>query len=201
MSKNIQLDDFKKERIRLEEAEEGIDVHLNLPKYTSYILNEIVRNSKANYPNVVGQMTEIAPQHFDKTQKEWEDWYLENYPDAIENATDKAYDMLLKHKMAMESIDRELVKAYMTDLVLVRSRKGLIYHDMILDYLSKKYNTTYRLATPEEESKRIDGYVGDKHIQIKPHTYLNKPRLQEEFPCDVVFYKDTKTYLYIYFEE
>lgn len=201
MSKNIQLDDFKKERIRLEEAEEGIDVHLNLPKYTSYILNEIVRNSKANYPNVVGQMTEIAPQHFDKTQKEWEDWYLENYPDAIENATDKAYDMLLKHKIAMESIDRELVKAYMTDLVLVRSRKGLIYHDMILDYLSKKYNTTYRLATPEEESKGIDGYVGDKPIQIKPHTYLNKPRLQEEFPCDVVFYKDTKTYLYIYFEE
>ena len=67
-----------------------------------------------------------------QTQKEWEDWYLENYPDAIENATDKAYDMLLKHKMAMESIDRELVKAYMTDLVLVRSRKGLIYHDMIL---------------------------------------------------------------------
>lgn len=201
MSKNLKLEDFKKERIRLKHAKENINVNLDLPKYTSYILNEIVRNSKANYSNVVGQMSELAPQNFDKTQKEWEEWYLERYPDAIDNATDKAYDMLLKHKEAMNSIDRDLVKKYITDLVLVKSRKGLIAQEMVLDYLSKKYNTTYRLATPEEESQGIDGYVGDKPIQVKPHTYLDKPRLKEEFPCDVVFYKDTKTYLYVYFEE
>ena len=201
MDKHLKLEDFKEERIRLKQAKENIDVYFKPPTYTSYVLNEIVRNSKANYPDVVGQMSELAPQNFDKTQKEWEDWYLKNYPDAIDNATDKAYEMLLKHKEAIASIDRNMVKAYITDLVLVKSRKGLINQEMVLDYLSKKYNTTYRLATPEEESKGIDGYVGEKPIQVKPHTYLNKPRLKEEFPCDVVFYKDTGTYLYIYFEE
>lgn len=201
MSENLELENLKEERIRLDKAKESINANLNLPTYTSYILNEIVRNSKANYPNIVGQMSELVPQNKDKTQKEWEDWYLENYPDAIDNATDKAYKMLLKHKKAMDLIDKSMVKEYIADLVLVKSRKGLIFHDMVLDYLSKKYETTYRLATPEEESKGIDGYVGEKPIQIKPNTYLNMSRLQEEFTCDVVYYKPTATFLYIYFEE
>lgn len=201
MGKHLKLGDLKQEKIKLKEAKENIDVYFKPKKYQSYILNEIVRNSKANYPNIVGQVSELVPQNTGKTQKEWEDWYFERYPDAIETATDKAYDMLLKHKEAMNAIDRDVVKNYISDLVLVKSRKGLITQEMVLDYLSKKYNTTYRLATPEEESQGIDGFIGEKPIQVKPDTYLNKPRLQEEFPCDVVFYKDTKTYLYIYFEE
>lgn len=201
MSENINLNDLKKERIRLEEAKECINTYFRPPKYTSYILNEIVRNSKANYPNIVGQMTELTKQNKDKTQKEWEEWYLENYPDAIDNSTEKAYEMLLKHKEAINLIDKDMVKKYITDLVLVKSRKGLIYHDMVFNYLAEKEDSTYRLATPEEESKGIDGYVGEKPLQIKPHTYLNNPRLQEEFTCDIVIYKDTGTYLEIYYEE
>ena len=108
MSKNLKLTDFKNERIRLDQAKENLNVNPKPPKYTSYILNEIVRNSKANYPNVVGQMTELVRQNSEKTQEEWEQWYLEKYPDKIDNATDKAYAMLLKHKEAMELIDRDL---------------------------------------------------------------------------------------------
>ena len=62
----IALNDLKYERIRLEQAKENINVNLKLPKYTSYILNEIVRNSKANYPHVVGQMTELSKQTKEK---------------------------------------------------------------------------------------------------------------------------------------
>lgn len=146
-------------------------------------------------------MTELTPQNFNKTQKEWENWYLERYPDAIDNTTDKAYDMLSKHKKAMNSLKRDLVKKYLSDLVLVKSKKGLIAQEMVLNYLSIKYNTTYRLATPEEESQGITGYVGEKPMQVKPHTYFDKPRLEEEFPCDVVIYKGAENYLCIYFEE
>ena len=51
----------------------------------------------------------------------------------------------------------------------------------------------YRLAEPEEESRGIDGFVGETSISIKPETYKTKPSLMEEIKADkIIFYEKRK---------
>lgn len=200
MSKKIKLKDLENEKITLEELDD-IDIDYDFPKYTTTILNLANRTSQGTWPRVVGQMTELVPPNKNKTQKEWEELYFERYPDAIDNATEKVYNMILNFREAMDSIDKNMVKEWVSDLVLIKSREGILIQEAILEHMAKKNNTTYRLSTPEEESKGIDGYIDEKPIQIKPETYLKEAQLQEEFSCDIIYYKKTKKYLNIYFEE
>jgi len=47
--------------------------------------------------------------------------------------------------------------------------------------------TNYSLAEPDEESKGIDGYIGDIPISIKPHTYEVKAALPEHIEIKIVY--------------
>ena len=51
----------------------------------------------------------------------------------------------------------------------------------------------YRLATPDEESKGIDGVVDGKYVSIKPHTYKKTIEAgKETINYDIIYYKNTK---------
>lgn len=58
-----------------------------------------------------------------------------------------------------------------------------------------------RLATPEEESKGIDGYVGNTPYQVKADTYKTMGRLSEVIDVKMIYYTKTKTGLTIEVEE
>lgn len=60
--------------------------------------------------------------------------------------------------------------------------------------------TTYHLASSEEESRGIDGYVGDKSISIKPATYKTKAQLSEEIAAEIIFYEKKKGGITIQFD-
>ena len=50
----------------------------------------------------------------------------------------------------------------------------------------------WRLATPEEESKGIDGVVDGEFVSIKPHTYKSTIASKKEtIPYRTIFYKKT----------
>lgn len=66
---------------------------------------------------------------------------------------------------------------------------------------AKRKGTTYRLATPDEESQGIDGYVGNKPYSIKPDTYKTMGRLSERIDVTMIYYTKTKTGLKIEVEE
>lgn len=165
----------------------------DFPKYTTQIINLGNQNSQGTRPKVVGQMSELVFECPYKTQKEWEEWYLERYPDAIENATDKAYEGVMNLKEAIDKINRDMVKAWVTDLVLVKSRIGITYQKIILKYLANEKNTNYRLATPEEEKIGIDGFIGDKPVQIKPETFIEKGLIQFETEYDIIYYRPAQS--------
>ena len=61
--------------------------------------------------------------------------------------------------------------------------------------------TTYRLATPEEESKAIDGLIGERYVSIKPTTYEAKKSLPEKIEVPVMFYEKLKDGIKISFDE
>lgn len=74
---------------------------INYPKYTTQLLNLANQNSQATRPKMVGQMSDLIQEFSGNTAKEWEKWYLEKQPEAIEQASEKIYNMIIELKKAM----------------------------------------------------------------------------------------------------
>lgn len=54
------------------------------------------------------------------------------------------------------------------------------------------------MATKEEESKNIDGYIGEIPVQIKPDTYLaQKPIVKEKINISIIYYNYKKSNKYL----
>lgn len=171
------------------------------PKYTSQLINWANQNAQGTRPVVVGQMSELFPEFMSSgeeiTIENWHDWYVERYPDAFEKATDKIYAQVQNLRDAIPLIDREMVKHWVEDLVIYKTFNGMYVQKAILASLAERNGTTYRLATPEEESVGIDGYVGNVPYSVKPDTYKTMGRLSETIAVKMIYYTKTKTGLTI----
>ena len=162
------------------------------PKYSTQILNLANQNAQGTRPAVVGQMSELIQEFSGKSIREWEDWYLQKYPDAIQKATEKISEMIENFKDVMDKIDRELIKNWVHDLVVIKTYIGLRFQEAILSKTANLLNTDYRLASPEEEAKGIDGYVGNVAISIKPESYKSKKILRGKIDVKIIYYSKVK---------
>jgi hypothetical protein len=174
---------------------------MEFPKYTTQLINLANQNAQATRPKVVGQMSELIKQFPGRKFVDWRDWYSQRHPEAIEKATNKIMDMLNNLKQALDKIDRDLVEKWVNDLVIVKTFVGLRFQEAILAKIAGSLNHSYKLASPEEESKGIDGYIGETPVSIKPDTYDSKKALPEEIDTTIVIYKKTKTGINIDFDE
>ena len=150
-------------------------------------------------------MSELFPEFMasgeEITIENWYDWYVERYPDAFDKATDKIYAQVQNLRDAIPLIDREMVKHWVEDLVIAKTFNGMYVQKAILASLAERKCTTYRLATPEEESVGIDGYVGNDPYSVKPDTYKTMGRLSETITVKMIYYTKTKTGLTIEIED
>lgn len=83
-------------KIKLKNAE--IQEYVNapasaFPKYTTQLMNVANQNSQATRPRHVGQLSELIQEFPGQTFEEWVIWYQEQYPDAIDEATDRIISM------------------------------------------------------------------------------------------------------------
>lgn len=161
------------------------------PKYVAQILNLANRNAQATRPKVVGQMSELIKEFEGHTFQEWEGWYLTKNPDTIENATAKIMTMVENFKEAINKVDREMVSKWVEDLVIIKTFVGLRFQEAILKKGAELKGTSYRLSLPEEESKGIDGHIGNDPISIKPETYKLKKENIEHLKAKIIFYEKT----------
>lgn len=177
----------------------------SFPKYTSQLINWANQNAQGTRPVVVGQMSELFPEFMNSgmeiTIENWRRWYTEKYPEAFENATDKIFAQVQNLRNAIPLIDREMVEKWVQDLVINKTFNGMYVQKAILASLAEKRGTTYRLATPEEESIGIDGYVGEVPYSVKPDTYKTMGRLPETIDVKMIYYSKTKTNLKIEVED
>ncbi|MCD7832113.1 MAG: MjaI family restriction endonuclease [Firmicutes bacterium] len=175
------------------------------PKYTSQLINWANQNAQGTRPAVVGQMSELFPEFLESgmeiTVENWRKWYTEKYPDVFEKATDKIYAQVQNLKNAIPLIDREMVKNWVEDLVINKTFNGMYFQKAILAFLAEKRGTTYRLATPKEESVGIDGCVGNTPYSVKPDTYRSMGHLSETINVKMIYYTKTKNNLKIEVEE
>lgn len=173
------------------------------PKYTRGIINLANKDSGGTKPEVVGQMSEIFdPDEFDDYE-EWHGWYMENNGDSIEEATEKIMDMIERYREAIKEIDEDMVEEWVRELVIEKTAEGLMIETMILRYLSDKHDVEYHQSSSDEESKGIDGYLGEQPISVKPKSYDTKgsTKGREDIDVPLVKYHDTDNYVYLYYDE
>jgi hypothetical protein len=177
----------------------------DFPKYTSQLINWANQNAQGTRPKVVGQLSELFPEYQSSADSisipGWEAWYSERYPEAVETATQRIYDQILKLQEAIKLIDKNLICSWVKDLVITKTYNGLYVQKAILAALAKKSGTPFRLAYPNEEAVGIDGYVGDIPYSVKPGTYKSMGRLPEAIPVKMIYYTKTKTGLTVEVEE
>lgn len=171
------------------------------PKYATQIMNLANQNAQGTRAKIVGQMSDLIQEFEGTSLSEWEKWYLESHPDAIDNATEKVYTMITFFKEAIFKINKETVRDWIEELVIVKTFSGLKFQEAILKKISLHFKKPYRLAKPDEESKGIDGFIGDNPISIKPMTYKTKMGLNEVINVPVVFYDKKKSEIVIEFDE
>lgn len=177
-------------KLSFQELAEGlIGEKIKFPKYTSWILNQVNRISQATRPRIVGQMSELIKQCPERSFEGWKRWYLKTHPDAIKNATQRISSKLKEVKDAFDEIDEELIKKWVEDLVLIKTFLGLRIQEAVLKKLAEMKGVKPRLATPQEESKGIDGYIGDIPISIKPRTYKLMKHLQDNIDVKIILYE------------
>lgn len=182
-----------KVKISIEEVQRYLGAEaLNLPKYASPLLNLANQYTQGTRPKVVGQMSDLIQHFTGKTLSEWEKWYLERNPNAIRTATEKILQMLENFKDAMDKIDQAVVERWVRDLVIVKTFIGLRFQEAILKKVAEVKGVDHRLSEPNEESKGIDGYIGNIPVSIKPHTYKVKAELPERIGVKIIYYEKIK---------
>ena len=171
------------------------------PKYATQILNLANQNAQGTRPSVVGQMSDLIQEFPGSKLKEWEEWYLKKYPESLSLAANKIFEMVDNFKDVMTQIDKDMVERWVKDLVILKTFIGLKFQEAILKSVAAEFSNPYRLATPEEESQGIDGYIADKPISIKPSSYEMKKSLSEIIEVPIVFYEKLKDGIRITFDE
>lgn len=194
---------MQRDKIAIAEVYEASDVEPpTFPKYTTQLMNLANQNSQGTRPPVVGKVTELIKEVDPASFDEWKQWYVARYPGAIERATERVSDGVRKLKKAIEEIDDALIKKWVEDLVLVKTAEGLLIQDAIFDHLANRFSQPYTPSTPAEESEGVDGYVGDVAVSVKPESYRSKVSTkQERIDAAMVFYKKTKKYLHVVYDE
>jgi len=173
----------------------------DFPKYSSQIMNWANQISQGTRPKVVGQMSDLIQEFPGRSIKEWEEWYLQKKPRAIEDATEKVYEMVENFKEVIQKIDEDMVKDWIRDLVVLKTFTGLKFQEAILKKVSGYLNKKYKFSTPEDESRGIDGYIGDMPVSIKPHTYKAQSlTLSEQIDVKIIYYEKKKTGLVIEYD-
>lgn len=162
------------------------------PKYVTQVINLVNSNAGGTRPKVVGQMSELIKEFDGKSIDEWIEWYTERYPNAVNDATDKIWNMYETMKAAFYAITKDMVENWVKDLVYGKTYCGLRFQTAIISAIASQIGKEWREANPAEEAQGIDGFIGEKPLQIKSSTYKLEAHLLESIEVPIVFYDKKK---------
>lgn len=168
------------------------DTPEDFPKYTTQIMNLANQNAQGTRPKIVGQMSDLIQEFDGKSVKDWENWYLEKHPEAINDATDRIYSMIEALRESIQKIDKAMVNRWVHDLVVIKTYAGLRFQEVILQKVAEYYETSYTVSKNYEESQGVDGHIGGHPVSVKPVTYRTKEMLRESISASVIFYEKLK---------
>jgi hypothetical protein len=163
--------------------------------YIGSVINLANGFSQATRPKHVGQMSELIQEYRNSTciptEDGWRQFYYEKIgSDKIKNASNKSWECIQRIKENLNSLTHEDVYNWVDDLIITKTFSGLQLQLDILEMVCD--NDNYRLATPEEESQGIDGFVNGEPVSIKPNTYKKTIEYgKENIEYRIIYYKQT----------
>ena len=120
---------------------------------------------------------------------DWEKFY--DGEDKIAIAADKNWKCILAMKKNLDALTEDDVYAWTKDLIINKTHSGLQIQLDVLKLCADGKN--YRLANKEEESKGIDGFIGEEPVSIKPNTYKKTINAgKETIPYRIIYYTNGK---------
>lgn len=190
-----------KEIIRNNNIAKAIGIpSLDIPKYSKSVINNANGYARATRPENVSQVSETIKVFrqdnnvANHSLEEWEKWYNKKYPEAISKATDEAWIKFSEVLDYLKTVTKEDIAAWEKDLIIYKTYTGLMIQDAIIKDIAKKMRVESRLATVEEESMGIDGYINKKPVQIKARTYESNHNERFDERIIIVYYeKDART--------
>lgn len=175
-----------------------------LPKYSSSVINSASGYAKATRPANVGQVSDEIqifrndPNFPGHSLADWKKWHIQRHENGkgIERAVDEAWDKFQTVLQSLSTVTKEDVKNWMEDLVYQKTYDGLMVQNAIIEAIANELQVSWQLATPEQESPGIDGFINGYPVQIKADSYRQTGKKHnEEITCPVVYYKkDNKMY-------
>ena len=102
---------------------------------------------------------------------------------------------------AINAITVDMVADWTEDLLFVKTFSGLYVQPAVLSAVADKMGLPWRSATPTEEARGIDGYIGRTAVSVKPASYSAMGGLSEEIEAPIIRYNKTKTKIAITFDE
>lgn len=176
------------------------EIDPEFPKYTTQSMNTTDQNSQAIRSRDVGQMSELIQEYKedypDGTFEDWQQYYYDEYngEKRIEGATEKPFDMVVKMRGAAMDIDEDMPNRWIKDVVLSKTYTGRgRTEEAMFENPSKEYGLESSPSTPSDESKGVDGDLGDQPVSNEPITYKQKSRLQENVDAPIVHYEEYKS--------
>ena len=168
------------------------------PKFKTHMrpfFNYLNKSVQGTIPKVVGELSVIFPEYLRQTKAPsiagWKEWYSKKYPGKIDQSIEKIQHFLDEYfkKEILPTITKEIIGEWVEDLVITKTYQGLLYQKFILEKIANNKKANWKSSTPEEESRGIDGYIGDEPVSIKPISYKMKPELMEKIEVPIIFYE------------
>jgi len=164
--------------------------------YIGSVINLANSFSQATRAKHVGQVSDLIQEYREIAENPsvegWESFYASRIGlEKIDIAADKIWEYVKRIRENLNSLNHDDIKNWTKDLIIDKTFSGLQLQLDILEMVSE--TGEFRLSTPDEESKGIDGYVDGEPVSIKPNTY--KKTIQsgkESIPYRIIFYKNTK---------
>ncbi len=175
---------------------------LELPTNVSPLINLANTFSGGTKPAVVGKMTELIKEFGDGDLEKWELWYKDRFTDSLEKAREKIKTRLSDFRKALDKITDAQIDEWVRDLVIVKTYIGLRIQEAILQFVANHLNLKYIEATSQDESKNIDGCIGNTPVSVKPDSYRMKPEIRGTLPDVIIYYSKGEKGVYtIEFDE
>ncbi len=108
--------------------------------------------------------------------------------------------MLISFRAVLAEIDEAIIREWVHDLVIYKTYQGMLFQKAIVERIAAEMGTDWTAATPEDESRGVDGYVGGKPVSIKPDSYDVPASLPEHIEVAVVTYKKVGSVIEFEFE-
>lgn len=206
LQNNLKLQQTLKEMIKLT-AKHYKDiaqpVRRQWPKYATQLLNIATQNSKATHAKTNGSVKEMwlkmRSKGINGTLDNWTKFYQQERggEQNLIEAGQKVYAML--QKMGIPWITEEMCIDYIKELVYNKTHMGLGGEEMAIQAVARYYGKTYRFSNAKEEAQGIDGWVGDKPVQVKPEGSVFKGHVHNHPDKDkvlLVTYKKTTCFIH-----